>query len=211
MFHVELRHFPHNTHAFNLTEAQLRGTIVEPLLRNQPVELGERRWAPETTTLTILEGPELSTGDLAMGRGWAAARRQGRDVTDPMLRPPPAAPARLDSLALELLSMCLSEPVSLHQVWRLATSWHPGWRVSDRLTAAEGAARAVLLGGYAHLCRGTRATAAGHLVPGPDIEPLLLALASWIDDGAASVFLVATDFGRLALQVPEAPAAPGGD
>ena len=207
MFHIELRQFPHNTHAFNLTEAQLRGTVIAPWLREQTIEVGDRKWIPANTTLTILEGPELTVSDMAMGRGWAAARRKGRDVTKQMLAPAPPAADALDDLALELLSMTAADLVSLHQAWRLASTWHPGWRASDRLVAAEGAVRALLLTGRASLCRGTRATAADNAVPGPDIEALLLSTASWTDDSGSSVFLTATDLGRRALDGDPPPAA----
>ncbi len=199
MYHVELRRFPHNTHAFNLTEAQLRGTILAPWRRNQTIEVAEQKWVPEQTTLTILEGPELTTADLALGRGWAVAHRTGRDVTQEMLAPAPAAAPALDDLARELLAMCAAGLVSAHQAWVLASTWHPGWRASDRLVAAEGAVRALLLGGYADLCRGTRATAAENVVPGRDIEALLLALTTWADDSGSSVFLAATELGRREL------------
>jgi hypothetical protein len=208
MFHIELRKFPHQTHAFNLTEPQLRGTVIAPWLRNQTIEVGDQKWVPDLSTLVILEGPELTTADMSLGRGWSVARRKGRDVTQEMLAPAPRAEAPgLDDLARELLAMCADEPVSLHQAWRLASSWHPGWRASDRLVAAEGAVRALLLGEYAVLCRGTRATAAGNPVPGPDIEALLLAVESWTDDSGSSVFVQAGDRGRAELAAP--PAADG--
>ena len=203
MFHIELRHFPSTAHAFNLSEAELRARIVTPWLGREPIEYGDRKWIPDLTTLTILEGPELTTVDMAMSRGWAAARRQGRDVTAQMLAPPPPAAAPgLDALARELLAMCAADLVSAHQAWRLASTWNPGWRASDRLVAAEGALRALLLGGQAQLCRGTRATAADNPVPGPDIEPLLLAIETWAGDSGSSVFLAATDLGRRELQSP---------
>ncbi len=56
MYHVELRQFPHNMCRFNLTDAELRA-IVEPWAREQVVDFGERKWSPQTATLTILEGP----------------------------------------------------------------------------------------------------------------------------------------------------------
>jgi hypothetical protein len=144
---------------------------------------------------------------MAMNRGWTTAQRRGRDVTQEMLAPPPAAAApTLDDLARELLAMCAADLVSAHQAWRLASSWFPGWRASDRLVAAEGALRALLLGGYAELCRGTRATAGDHAVPGPDIEPLLLTVETWADDSGSSVFLKATDLGRRELAAPAAAA-----
>jgi hypothetical protein len=200
MFHIELRKFPQNTHAFNLTEPQLRGTILAPWLRNQRIELGGHRWLPETTQLTILEGPELTIGDMAMGRGWTAAKRKGVDVTQQMLAPdPPGDAPELDELARELLAACAEGLVSAHDTWRLAGAWHPAWRASDRLVAAEGALRLLLLAGYATLCRGSRATAGANVVPGPEIEALLLALETWLPDSATTVFLAVTDSGRQAL------------
>ncbi len=203
MFHIELRKFPHVAHVFNLSEAQLRGTVITPWLRNQVIEVAEQRWVPEQATLTIIEGPELETADMAMNRGWTAARRRGHDVTRDMLAPPPAAEApTLDDLARELLGMCATDLVSAHLAGRRARTWFPGGRASDRLVAAEGALRSLLLGGYAQLCRGTRATATDNVVPGPDIEALLLALETWTDDSGSSVFLKATDLGRRELQTP---------
>jgi hypothetical protein len=199
MFHIELRKFPHNTHAFNLTEPQLRGTVIAPWLRNQTIEVGDQKWIPDLTTLTIVEGPELSTADMSLGRGWSVALRRGRDVTREMLAPPGATAQPLDDLARELLAMCADDVVSANQAWRLASSWHPAWRASDRLVAAETALRSLLLGGYAQLCRGTRATAAGNVVPGADMEALLLALETWADDSGSSVFIAATDHGREQL------------
>jgi len=203
VFHIELRKFPHNTHTFNLSEAQLRGTVLAPWLRNQTIEVAQQKWVPELTTLTILKGRHLNTGDLALGRGWSNARRVSQDVTREMLAPPPSAPSpSLDDLARELLAMCASDLVSANQAWRLAGTWFPGWRASDRLVAAEGALRALLLGGYAQLCRGTRATAADNVVPGPDIEALLLAIETWTDDSGSSVFVKASDAGRAELRAP---------
>jgi hypothetical protein len=211
MFHIELRKFPHNTHAFNLTEPQLRATVIAPWLRNEVIEVAEQKWVPALTELTIVEGPELTNADLSLGRGWSVARRRGRDVTREMLEPAAAAPVvaaapaasgapeALGDLARELLAMCADDVVSAHEAWRLASSWHPGWRASDRLVAAEGAVRALLLGGYAQLCRGTRATATGNVVPGPDMEALLLGTETWSDDSGSSVFIAATDLGRIEL------------
>jgi hypothetical protein len=102
MYHVELRHFPHSAWRFNLDDPQLRA-IVEPWIREQAVDFGERKWSPHLAKLTILEGPKLEVAQLSMGRGWRAAQRQGEDVTERVLAaarhalqaaPPPAvAPA----------------------------------------------------------------------------------------------------------------------
>jgi hypothetical protein len=73
MYHLELRQFPHNTCRFNLTEQELRA-VLGPWAREKFVEVGERKWSPHQAKLTILEGPRLEVQQLAMGRGWRAAR-----------------------------------------------------------------------------------------------------------------------------------------
>jgi hypothetical protein len=85
MYHLELRQFPHNLCHFNLTEAQLRTTVLEPWAREQWIELGERKWSPHQAKLTVIEGPRLALDELSMGRGWRAAQRAGRDVTTQLL------------------------------------------------------------------------------------------------------------------------------
>ena len=93
MYHVELRQFPHNFCHFNLSDAEL-AAIVEPWKRGEPIEVGDRKWSPHQAKIRILEGPELALQELSMGRGWRAAERRSRDVTDRVLAtapPPPAA------------------------------------------------------------------------------------------------------------------------
>jgi hypothetical protein len=85
VYHVELRQFPHNLCRFNLTEQELRLTVLEPWARDQWIEFGERKWSPQQSKLTVLKGPELPVSQLSMGRGWRAAQRQGEDVTEGML------------------------------------------------------------------------------------------------------------------------------
>jgi len=80
MYHVELRQFPHNVCRFNLSERELRA-IAERWAREQWVALGDRQWDPHQARLTILEGPEIGSDQLTMGRGWRAAQRSGSDVT----------------------------------------------------------------------------------------------------------------------------------
>ena len=84
MYHVELRHFPHNSLRFNLTEPQLRA-IVEPWSQERWIEYGERKWNPNEARLTIIEGPQMPVEELSMGRGWRAAERAGEDVTERVL------------------------------------------------------------------------------------------------------------------------------
>jgi hypothetical protein len=84
MYHVELRHFPHNAWRFNLSEQDL-AAIVQPWVREQVVDVGERKWSPHLAKLTILEGPKLDVTELSMGRGWRSAQRRSEDVTQRVL------------------------------------------------------------------------------------------------------------------------------
>src|SRR4029077_8737690 len=72
VYHIELRQFPHNMCRFNLSEPQL-ATLVLPWVREEWIELGERKWNPNQATLKIVEGPELPLDQLTMGRGWRHA------------------------------------------------------------------------------------------------------------------------------------------
>jgi hypothetical protein len=84
MYHVELRHFPHSAWRFNLSDQDLRA-VVEPWIREQAVDFGERKWSPHLARLTILEGPKLEVQQISMGRGWRTAQRQSEDVTERVL------------------------------------------------------------------------------------------------------------------------------
>jgi hypothetical protein len=79
-FHVEIRRGHRWAREFNLDEARLRESVLEPWVGGRPVPLGDREWEHDEFELRVLEGPELSPSDLAFGRGWGAAERSGRDV-----------------------------------------------------------------------------------------------------------------------------------
>jgi hypothetical protein len=81
MFHIELRHFPHTTSRFNLSEDELRHIVI-PWVRDEWIEVGERKWNPQEAKLTILEGPTLEVQEMAMGRGWKSAKRRSDDVSE---------------------------------------------------------------------------------------------------------------------------------
>ncbi|HWX87462.1 MAG TPA: hypothetical protein VNX67_04755 [Solirubrobacteraceae bacterium] len=85
MYRVELRQFPHNFCRFNLTEQELRKTVLDGWARGDWIDFGERKWNPHQAKLTVLEGPELPVQQLSMGRGWRGAMRQGTDVTEHLL------------------------------------------------------------------------------------------------------------------------------
>ena len=85
VFHVELRQFPHQTRAFNLTREELDARIVGPWIAGEAIELNEYRWLPDRATLTIYEGPLLGVADMGLGRGWQNVTRKGREVTQEVL------------------------------------------------------------------------------------------------------------------------------
>ncbi len=84
MYHFELRKFPHTVSRFNQGERELLA-VLAPWVREEWVEVGERKWNVNETKLTVIEGPELSLQDMAMNRGWRNARRRGEDVTERVL------------------------------------------------------------------------------------------------------------------------------
>jgi hypothetical protein len=79
-YHVEIRHGRRWAREFNLSEPELRESILDPWVRGGAVWLGDREWEPAECDLRVLDGPELSPPELAFGRGWGAAERSGRDV-----------------------------------------------------------------------------------------------------------------------------------
>jgi hypothetical protein len=158
MYHLELRQFPHNLCRFNLTERELRA-VAMPWVREQVLELGERKWSPHQARLTVLEGPELPVTQLSMGRGWRAAQREGQDVTERVLEaareasaaaagqsgvpPAQATPAATggvaDPLALgvQLASLLGDDPAALLAAWRAVVARQPGLPPSESLALAE--------------------------------------------------------------------------
>ncbi len=158
MYHLELRQFPHNAWSFNLTEPELRA-VVDPWVRQQFVEVGERKWSPHQAKLTILEGPKLEVQQLAMGRGWRAAERQSEDVTERVLgaardraaaaaravaqAPPAEGRPQADPLALsvQLAALLGNDPSRLLAAWRDAAARSPELLPSQSLAQAERAVR----------------------------------------------------------------------
>jgi hypothetical protein len=84
-FHIELATGRVHARSFNLTEEELRQTVLDPWLSGRAVLLGDRKWTRDDAELRILEGPELSNQDLAFSQGWSNARRNAADVTDQIL------------------------------------------------------------------------------------------------------------------------------
>jgi hypothetical protein len=148
MFHIELRQFPHNMCHFNMTERELMDTIVDGWAREQWIEMGERKWNPHQSKLTVLEGPEIPIEQLSMGRGWPAAQRHGVDVTERLIarakqaivaeQTVPAAGISPAVAAGEQLRTLLGDdPAALLQAWRLAAERRPELAPSEALALGE--------------------------------------------------------------------------
>lgn len=204
MFHVEVRQFPHVARAFNLSAEQLHARIVGRWVRDQMVELDDRRWAPERARLTIYEAPQLDPSDLGLGRGWANVTRTGSDVTDRVLAAartqlsaaspgavaaapsPVAAPAppAVAALKQRLLEEVARDRVSLQRVPVMATDQELGVRASKRLAIAEQAVWELLHEGRVRLLDD------GATIERDRWETVVLAWTSW-SAGTSRIFVAA--------------------
>ena len=153
MYHIELREGVNNYNHFNVDAPEL-GTIVERWVRDQPIEVGERRWSPYQSRLRILEGPHLPIESLSMGRGWRTAERESEDVTAriiaeatqalaapaPDAGPGAAPPQGLEdplALGVALASLLGSDPARLLDAWRQVAARSTGLSPSESLALAE--------------------------------------------------------------------------
>jgi hypothetical protein len=84
-FHIEVATGRQHARSFNLTEEELRRTVLDPWLAGRGVLLGDRKWTRDESELRIFEGPEMSNQDLAFGQGWANTQRASEDVTATVL------------------------------------------------------------------------------------------------------------------------------
>jgi hypothetical protein len=166
VFHVELKQFPGVARAFNLNADELQRRFVGPWLAGQVVELDDRRYAPDRARIVIYEGPELSTAEMGMGRGWANVMRAGSNVTARMLRADPAVEQLKQAIEGRL-------PLSIPAIVALASEQWPGRRASERLALAELAVWELL-----HQRR-ARLTDHGQPVEPAQWEPLVLAWETW--------------------------------
>jgi hypothetical protein len=153
VFHVELRQFPHQARAFNLTREDLEARILGPWMSGGAIELDERRWSPDRARLTIYEGRQLAPEELGMGRGWGNVTRIGAEVTERLLaeiaHPPPVA-----ELKREVLDRCAYGPVPLRRLIDLIGERYPQARVSERVALCEQAVWELLHEGAVGLARG---------------------------------------------------------
>jgi hypothetical protein len=140
MFHVEVRQFPHVARAFNLSREQIDTRIIGPWASNTPIELDDRRWAPERARLTVYEGRELRSDELGLGRGWANVTRTAEDVTARLLaetEPGVAPQASVEAFKRETVRMCAAAPMSLGRIVAQAGESHPELRVSELVALVE--------------------------------------------------------------------------
>jgi hypothetical protein len=174
VFHVELRQFPHQARAFNLTREELDARILGPWCSGAPIELQDRRWTSEKAKLTILEGAELRPDEIGLGRGWNNATKSGRDVTARLLeeaRHRRQAPA--DELKEAIVAACAASAIPLAQVVAVAAAREPQRRPSELLGAAEQGVWELLHDGRVGLLR------EGARVPRERWQEVLLSWSNW--------------------------------
>jgi len=176
VFHVELRQFPHQTRAFNLTREELDARILGPWLSGGGVELDDRRWTPDRARLTIYEGPALAADQLGMGRGWANVTREGEDVTERLLAEA-AHPPAVAELKHEVVARLEGGPIRLATLVELTGERYPQSRVSERLALCEQAVWELLHVGAVELMRD------GVAVVREQWQAALLDWEAWSADG----------------------------
>jgi hypothetical protein len=184
VFHVELRQFPHQARAFNLTREELDTRIVRPWVSGSAIELDERRWSPDRARLTIYEGPHLDTDQLGMGRGWGNVTREGEDVTAQVLSEASAAgthPAPVVDLKYEIVARCTGRSLPVGGVVELVGERYPQARVSERVALSEQAVWELLHEGAVRLVRDGAAVAQG------DWSATLFDWATWTGDAVTLV------------------------
>jgi hypothetical protein len=175
VFHVELRQFPHQARAFNLTREQLDARIVRPWVSDGGVELEDRRWSAERAKLTIYEGPELPPDQLGLGRGWANVTRAGKDVTSQVLLER-AQPTPVAELKRDVVERCAYGPLTLGRLVELTGERYPHARASERLALCEQAIWELLHEGAVRLTRGAGEVAL------EDWQGVLLRWEAWASD-----------------------------
>ncbi|HWF35177.1 MAG TPA: hypothetical protein VG295_07385 [Solirubrobacteraceae bacterium] len=202
MFHVEIRQFPNVTRSFNLSEGELNAKILVPWSRRENFELGEREWEPARAKLTVLEGRELRSDEIGLGRGWANVNRYAENVTERVLalaraqaKPGGVASGEASAFKDVVRAQCASDRLAVHQVLWLANSRHPEWRVSERLALAESAVWELLHEGRLIMLRRVSGDSGPEYPPAdrPEWQPALLSWATWSDSAEPRWFVVAPD------------------
>jgi hypothetical protein len=185
VYHVELRQFPHVSRAFNLDREALDARFLRPFVAGELIEYDERRWGPEKTRLTVLEGPELGHVDRGWGRGWGMATKHGRDVTEQMLaQARRGAGARPEVEALkEAIAEAARAPIRFADAVALAAARQPMWRASEQLAVAEQAVWEMLHQGRLQLCEGEQP------LPPDRWQPIVLRWSTWAGTAGGEITL----------------------
>jgi hypothetical protein len=186
VFHVELRQFPHQTRAFNLTREELDARIVGPWIAGEAIEMDDYRWLPDRATLTIYEGPLLGLGDMGLGRGWQNVTRKGREVTQEVLieaRDESSELPTAEDFTAELAARAAAGAIAMSGLVELAAEWYPQSRVSERIALAEQAVWELLHSVPVTLSR------RGQPVPAYEWQSVLLAWTTWTDNSPDAVSL----------------------
>ena len=186
MFHVELRQFPHQTRAFNLTREELDARILRPWVSGERVEVNDRRWAPDRATLAIYEGPILGVNEMGMGRGWQNVTRRGKDVTEQLLTESRAVGSDVptaEDFRAEIAGRAGAGAIPISGLVEIAGEWYPQSRVSERIALCERVVWELLHSVPVELSRGDEQ------VPAYEWQHVLLTWATWIDDGPDAVTL----------------------
>jgi hypothetical protein len=194
MYHLELNEYPHLARVHNVTEQRLQDEVVRPFVRGEIFEIGEHKWIPQRTKLTILEWPEIPLSQLGLGRGWTTAVRRGKDVTAAVLEAARTAqvladglPPRAPGLEGEILERCAAEPLSLLAVWQLAEIADSDGSPGALLVLAENALKELLLQGLVELSRGSGAGAPA--LSGAESTDLVGEIEEWRRDDHDGVFI----------------------
>ena len=185
MYHVELRQFPHVSRAFNLDREALDTRFLKPFVAGELIEYDERRWGPEKTRLTVIEGPELGHVDRGWGRGWGMVTKRGRDVTELVLseaRRGVGARPEVEALK-DALSDAARSPITFPDAVAEAIARHPQWRASEQLALAEQAVWEMLHQGRLQMRDGGRPVA----IEG--WQPIVLRWSTWAGTAAETITL----------------------
>jgi hypothetical protein len=187
VYHLELRQFPHSVRAFNLDRATLDTRFLKPFVAGDPIDYEDRRWAPEKTRVTVLEGPPLEQAELGLGRGWGNATRRGEDVTKQVLaeidRGADARP-EVESLK-DAVAEVAQVPIAFPDVVALAAAKQPLWRASEQLSMAEQAVWELLYQGRVQMREGDEA------VERERWQPIVLLWSTWAGITGAELRLIA--------------------
>ena len=175
MYHLELRQFPHVSRAFNLDREALDTRFLKPWAAGDMIDYDDRRWPPEKTRVTVLEGPELDQADRGLGRGWALATKRGDNVTEQVLAEiHRGAEARPEVEALkDAIAEVARTPITFSDTIALAVAKQPLWRASEQLSLAEQAVWELLHQGRVQMRDGDDA------VPPEQWQPVLLRWSTW--------------------------------